>query len=97
MHLDFGYFEETKLGKPYDIKLLKRLYPFARPYRRLLYWSIGLVLLITVFDLALPYVTKVAIDRFIVPQTDSLKAGKNIISQDKNRLFILLQKSMVWS
>ena len=68
MHPDFGYFEETKLGKPYDIKLLKRLYPFTRPYRSLLFWSIGLVLLITALDLSLPYVTKIAIDRYIVPQ-----------------------------
>ena len=63
MKPDFGYFEEKKLGKPYDLKLLKRLYPFTRPYRLPLLGSIVLVLLITVLDLALPYVTKVAIDR----------------------------------
>jgi ATP-binding cassette subfamily B protein len=71
MKPDFGYFEETKLGKPYDLKLLKRLYPFTRPYKLLLFGSIGLVLLITVLDLALPYVTKIAIDRYIVPLTAS--------------------------
>ena len=69
MQHDQGYFEETRLGKTYDIKLLKRLYPFARPYRLLLFGSIGLVLLITCLDLALPYVTKIAIDRYIVPAT----------------------------
>jgi ATP-binding cassette subfamily B multidrug efflux pump len=73
MHPDFGYFEESELGKPYDVKLLKRLYPFARPYRLLLFGSIGLVLLITALDLALPYVTKVAIDRYIVPQMSRMK------------------------
>jgi len=71
MKPDYGYFEETKLGKPYDLKLLKRIYPFTGPYRRLLLGSIGLVLLITVLDLALPYVTKIAIDRYIVPLTVS--------------------------
>jgi ATP-binding cassette subfamily B multidrug efflux pump len=71
MKPDYGYFEETKLGKPYDLKLLKRIYPFTGPYRRLLFGSIGLVLLITVLDLALPYVTKIAIDRYIVPLTAS--------------------------
>jgi ATP-binding cassette subfamily B protein len=75
MQSDFGYFEETKLGKPYDLKLLKRIYPFTRPYRRLLFGSIGLVLLITVLDLALPYVTKIAIDRYIVPLTASEPAA----------------------
>ena len=67
MHPDHGHFEESKLGKTYDLKLLRRLLPLARPYRRLLIWSVGLVVLITLLELALPYVTKMAIDRFIVP------------------------------
>jgi ATP-binding cassette subfamily B multidrug efflux pump len=85
MHPDFGYFEETKLGKPYDIKLLKRLYPYSRPYRLLLFGSIGLVLLITALDLALPYITKVAIDRYIVPQTDSLSKDSGYDTEAKSR------------
>ena len=85
MHSDFGYFEETKLGKPYDMKLLKRLYPFTRPYRLLLFWSIGLVLLITALDLALPIVTKVAIDRYIVPQIAAYTDEKNPGPQMKTR------------
>ena len=68
MHPDYGYFEESKLDKTYDVQLLKRLLPYTRPYRRLLLWSIGLVVLITLLELALPYVTKIAIDRHIVPR-----------------------------
>ena len=60
MRTDFGYFEEKKLGKAYDIKLLKRLYPFTRPYKTLIIWSIILVVAITFLDLALPYITKTA-------------------------------------
>ena len=76
MHPDYGYFEESQLGKPYDVKLLKRLYPFIRPYKLMILWSIVLVLGITALDLALPYVTKVAIDRYIVPQTpEGIVAG----------------------
>jgi len=71
MHTDFGYFEEKKLGKPYDVTLLKRLYPYTLPYRLLLLFSIILVVLITLLDLSLPYITKIAIDRYIVPQTES--------------------------
>jgi ATP-binding cassette subfamily B protein len=67
MRPDYGYFEETRLGKSHDAKLFKRLFAFVRPYRRMLIGSIGLVLLITALDLALPYVTKIAIDRYIVP------------------------------
>jgi ATP-binding cassette subfamily B protein len=83
MQHDHGYFEESKLGKTYDVKLLKRLYPFTRPYRLLLFGSIALVLLITGLDLALPYVTKVAIDRFIVPTTDVVAADR--VSENKTK------------
>jgi ATP-binding cassette subfamily B protein len=86
MHPDYGYFEETKLGKPYDLKLLKRLYPFTRPYRLLLYGSIGLVLLITALDLALPYVTKVAIDRYIVPTKDTVMVDNATAIKSKTRV-----------
>lgn len=67
MPTDYGYFEEARLGKPYDLALLRRLAPLARPHRRLLGWSVALVLLITLLDLALPLLTKIAVDRFIVP------------------------------
>jgi len=85
---DYGYSEEKKLGKPYDVKLLKRIYPFTRPYRLLLFGSIGLVLLITVLDLALPYVTKIAIDRYIVPQLDQPHAAENEAGDDSRRRII---------
>jgi ATP-binding cassette subfamily B protein len=75
MHPDYGYFEEAQLGKPYDLKLLKRLLPFVSAYRRLILYSIVLVLVITALDLALPYVTKIAIDRYIVPQTSLVKTS----------------------
>jgi ATP-binding cassette subfamily B protein len=81
MHPEFGYFEETQLGKPYDVKLLKRLYPFIRSHKLLVLWSIVLVLSITALELALPYITKLTIDRYIVPQTAG--AGENQAAADK--------------
>jgi len=74
MKSDFGYFEEEKLGKPYDMRLLRRLYPYVGPYKVMLLGSIILVICITLLDLSLPYVTKIAIDRYIVPQADAIKA-----------------------
>lgn len=68
---DFGYFEEQALGKAYDLRLVRRLLPFLTPYRVLIGLSVGLVMGITVLDLALPFVTKVAIDRYIVPRIHS--------------------------
>ncbi len=70
MRFDYGYSEEDHLGKPYDMALLMRLRPFLRPYRLLLAGSMMLVVIITLLDLALPYFTKWAIDRHIVPPSE---------------------------
>jgi len=79
MHTDFGYFEEKQLGKPYDVKLLGRLYPYARPYKLLLCLSIVLIVVITLLDLSLPYLTKIAIDRYIVPQVEPVQGiGRDV-------------------
>jgi ATP-binding cassette subfamily B multidrug efflux pump len=71
MKFDVGYAEEGYLGKPYDLGMLRRLGPFMQPYRRLLAGSVLLVVAITLLELALPYFTKVAIDRYIVPVKDT--------------------------
>jgi len=87
MRPDYGYFEESHLGKPYDVKLLKRLYPFIHPYKLMILWAIVLVLGITALDLALPYVTKVAIDRYIVPQTQDGVGEDLQTAETRNRYF----------
>jgi len=68
MRFDYGY-EEEKLSKQYDLNLLKKLYLFGKPYSLLFFSSIALVILITLIDLSIPYVTKIAIDRYIVPRS----------------------------
>ena len=85
MRTDFGYFEEKQLGKPYDVKLLRRLLPFTKPYKRLLIYSILLVILITLLDLSLPYVTKIAIDRYIVPQQEPARHINTDAGEDEKR------------
>ncbi len=85
MQTDFGYFEEKQLGKPYDVKLLRRLYPYTIPYRLLLLCSIILVVFITLLDLSLPYITKIAIDRYIVPQKESVVNQSPDSAKDKVR------------
>jgi len=79
------YFEEEKLGTSYDVKMLKWLYPLTNPYRALLAGSIVLVVLITLLDLAVPYVTKIAIDRYIVPQAESVGKTYNAAGERKIR------------
>lgn len=84
MRFDYGYSEEDHLGKPYDMALLRRLWPFLHPYRRLLVGSVLLVIMITLLNLALPYFTKWAIDRHIVPPPE--QSAPNHSSSDRGRM-----------
>lgn len=75
MQHDLGYFEEGQLDRRRDLSLLGRLLPFLAPYRAVLAVSMGLVVLLTLIDLTLPYLTKIAIDRYIVPQQTAATPG----------------------
>jgi len=66
VYFDYGYMEEGQLGKPYNIGLLKRLIPYARPYKKILFLALILTLTITLFDLSIPYLPKIAIDKYIL-------------------------------
>jgi ATP-binding cassette subfamily B multidrug efflux pump len=66
MYTDFGYMEEGRLGKPYDLKLMLRLGRFLGPYWSLIAFSLFFVLIMAGLDLLIPYLTKEAIDRYIV-------------------------------
>jgi ATP-binding cassette, subfamily B, multidrug efflux pump len=59
--------EEEVLGKAYDSRLMKRLIKYLRPYK----WQVGLALgsifLKAGADVLGPYLTKVAIDRYMAP------------------------------
>ncbi|MDP2969525.1 MAG: ABC transporter ATP-binding protein, partial [Deltaproteobacteria bacterium] len=66
MYADFGYMEEGKLGKPYDLKLMVRLGAYLKRYWFLMSVSFFFVLVMAVLDLVIPYLTKEAIDRYII-------------------------------
>ncbi|KIX14818.1 ABC transporter ATP-binding protein [Dethiosulfatarculus sandiegensis] len=75
---DFGYMEDGRLGKPYDLGLLTRLAAQAKGKLKLIGLAGFLILLSTGLDLLLPYLTKTAIDDYIVRQAllvDLAKAG----------------------
>jgi ATP-binding cassette subfamily B protein len=56
-----GELGEAVLGKAYDLRLIRRLWPFVRPHARLLVLT-GLIMPLTIaFELAQPYVIKLAI------------------------------------
>ena len=78
---EYGYMEEGKLGKPYNLRLLRRLIYFALPYKKTIVFALLMSILITLCDLALPYFTKIAIDRYIISSwhaidTEILKKAK---------------------
>jgi ATP-binding cassette subfamily B multidrug efflux pump len=52
-------------GKAYDSTLMRRILTYLKPYRRPVVLSIGLLLLVSVFQLAPPFLTKLAIDRYL--------------------------------
>ncbi|MGH7827909.1 MAG: ABC transporter ATP-binding protein, partial [Candidatus Binatia bacterium] len=59
-----GQQEET-LGKAYDLRLLRRLWAFIAPYKRLFWLAMLLLPFQQAFGLAQPYIMKIAIDQFI--------------------------------
>jgi ATP-binding cassette, subfamily B, multidrug efflux pump len=73
MYGEYGYMEEGKLGKPYDLRLLLRLLHYALPYRRRILLALLLTMLITLLDLALPYLSKIAIDRYILASSHGVR------------------------
>lgn len=59
------YHEEKALKKVYDRSIIKRLLKYTKPQKWLLLLAIILMLIITVVELAQPYIIKVAIDDHI--------------------------------
>ena len=57
--------EDEILGKAYDARLMRRLLRYLRPYWKVLALSLVFLALYTATQLLGPYVTKIAIDRYI--------------------------------
>ncbi|MHB1393557.1 MAG: ABC transporter ATP-binding protein [Clostridia bacterium] len=66
VEMNNNFKEEEALGKAFDIKLMKRLLKYTRPYWGLLVICILLLTLITGADLSRPYLIKMAIDNHIL-------------------------------
>jgi len=77
--------EEETLGKAYDSRLMKRLLGYLRPYR----WQVGLALVAIVLkagaDVIGPYLTKVAVDKYLANRTEAHSLLDPILSSDPMR------------
>jgi ATP-binding cassette subfamily B multidrug efflux pump len=59
---------EEVLGKAYDARLMRRLLGYLKPYRRSVFWAIVFLLAGSGLSVIQPYLTGVAIDRYIQTQ-----------------------------
>jgi ATP-binding cassette, subfamily B, multidrug efflux pump len=66
--------EEEVLGKAYDSRLMARLLKYLRPYRWQVSIALASILLKSFADVLGPYLTKVAIDRYLAP-AQAAKSG----------------------
>src|SRR5438552_13540594 len=57
--------EEEVLGKAYDSRLMRRLVTYLRPYKSYVALALALILLESSLEVAFPWLTKIAIDRYI--------------------------------
>ena len=62
------YQDDEILGKAYDARLMARILRYLRPYWKLLAISFVFLMLQTATQLLGPYITKIAIDRYIAHQ-----------------------------
>ncbi len=61
---------EDELKRPFkggDLKLLGRLFPMLKPLRLLIFSGAVMVFFAALASVALPYFSRLAIDRYIVP------------------------------
>ena len=60
--------EEEVLGKAYDSRLMKRLLTYLRPYKWQVVLALAAIVLKAGADVLGPYLTKVAIDKYLAPR-----------------------------
>lgn len=61
-------FEEQEYGRRFDPKLWRTVFSYAKPFRKHLILLGFVMIMVAAVDAAFPYMTKVAIDNYIIPQ-----------------------------
>ncbi|MFY9682520.1 MAG: ABC transporter ATP-binding protein [Candidatus Sulfotelmatobacter sp.] len=72
--------EEEVLGKAYDSRLMARLLKYLRPYRWQVTIALVSIILKSFADVLGPYLTKVAIDRYLAPREAATATSSGIWS-----------------
>jgi ATP-binding cassette subfamily B multidrug efflux pump len=68
-------YDEETLGKPYDARLVRRLLAYVRPYYKLVLLAVLILIFVAGFELALPFITRAAIDDYIVATARIVDVG----------------------
>ncbi|MBA7481740.1 putative multidrug resistance ABC transporter ATP-binding/permease protein YheH [subsurface metagenome] len=79
-----SFFGKNRTGERiYDSRLLAELLRYLKPYRLILVICLILLMTTTIFSISLPYITRLAIDRYVVPSHVKIKlSGKNSSFED---------------
>jgi ATP-binding cassette subfamily B protein len=72
--------EEEVLGKAYDARLMARLLKYLRPYQWQVAIALAAIVLKSFADVLGPYLTKVAIDRYLAPHGAATSTSSGIWS-----------------
>jgi ATP-binding cassette subfamily B multidrug efflux pump len=81
-----SFFEEDKTGKIYDSTIMKWLIHYVRPYRKIVFLNFSLLLLLTGMNLALPFIYKIGIDRYVSPTGKEVLRAEGIPAEFRNKM-----------
>ena len=74
--------EDDIKGRIYDKELFRKLIRYLKPYWKLVTVSFILLLLFAAAELALPYVTKTAVDQIVSPNKDLISFPSEVEQQN---------------
>ena len=58
--------KENVVGKAFDMKILRRIYAFTKPYKKKFYLSVGLTLVLAFVAILRPYLIQYTVDNYII-------------------------------
>ncbi|MBK7572388.1 MAG: ABC transporter ATP-binding protein [Bacteroidetes bacterium] len=70
--------KETVVGKAFDMKILRRIYAFTKPYKKKFYLSVGLTLLLAFLSPLRPILIQYTVDEYII-KLDEAGLGKMML------------------
>jgi ATP-binding cassette subfamily B multidrug efflux pump len=58
--------KETVVGKAFDMKILRRIFEFTKPYKKKFYFSVALTLVLAFVAILRPYLIQYTVDTYII-------------------------------